>query len=214
MRGFRALPKNHAIDWRLFVDLEPLGWGDAADQNNPNTKKRTQRAYKIDTSLVNPLGNLPPDIAADPSALALRNLERGWRMRLPSGQAVAKAMGIKPLADSDILIGKFTGDPADTLVPIDHADFKGAFVGNCPLWTYVLAETIEKQITIETTEGVKQQTARLLGEVGGRIVAETMVGILLADSSSFLAQDPRWTPMPALTEAGVFGVRELIKAAL
>ena len=214
LRGFRALPKNHAIDWRLFVDLEPLGWGDAADQNNPNTKKRTQRAYKIDTSLVNPLGNLPPDIAADPSALALRNLERGWRMRLPSGQAVAKAMGIKPLADSDILIGKFTGDPADTLVPIDHADFKGAFVGNCPLWTYVLAETIEKQITIETTEGVKQQTARLLGEVGGRIVAETMVGILLADSSSFLAQDPRWTPMPALTEAGVFGVRELIKAAL
>ena len=36
-----------------------------------------------------------------------------------------------------------------------------------------------------------------LGPVGGRIVAETFVGLLLNDSYSFLSQDPTWTPRPA-----------------
>ena len=39
-------------------------------------------------------------------SLARRNLVRGWRMRLPSGQAVARAIGATPMLDEDILIGK------------------------------------------------------------------------------------------------------------
>ena len=134
-------------------------------------------------------------------------------MRLPSGQAVARAMGITPLTDDKIRIGKFTGDPADIVKTMDDATL-APFHGNCPLWTYVLAETVEKEISIPTNQGTKTQTARLLGEVGGRIVAETMVGILLADSSSFLAQDPLWTPNAAFLANGRFGLRELIGAAL
>lgn len=212
LRGFREFPAQWAIDWRFFMDLEVLDYGDANNAGDPRNKNRTQFAYKIDTSLVNPLGHLPKDIAADPHALATRNLERGWRMRLPSGQAVARAMGEVPLADADIKIGKFTGDPADALKPITA--FGAAFAGNCPLWTYVLAETVETAVTVKTTQGDQALKARLLGPVGGRIVAETMVGLLLADSSSFLAQDPLWRPDPDLMVAGRFGLRELIAAAL
>ena len=212
LRGFREFPSQWAIDWRFFIDLEQLDWGDPDNEADPRNKNRVQLAYKIDTSLVNPLGHLPSDIASHPHALALRNLERGWRMRLPSGQAVARAMGEIPLADADIGIGKFTGDPADTLTPI--VDIDQAFAGNCPLWTYILAETVAKAITVKTSQGDQSLEARQLGPVGGRIVAETMVGLMLYDSSSYLALDPRWTPDGDLVESGRFGLRELIKAAL
>jgi hypothetical protein len=210
LTGFREFPANWAIDWNLFIDLSPRDPGNEKDPNDPVNKTRLQFAYKIDTSLVNPLGNLPTSIAVNPNILAQRNLERGWRMRLPSGQDIARAMGIVPLTDDKILIGKFTGDPADILSSIDKVD--KAFVQNCPLWTYILAETVETEVTIKTTKGDKKMKTRRLGPVGGRIVAETFVGILLGDSSSFLAQDPLW--VPKLAANGVFGLRELIDTAL
>jgi hypothetical protein len=201
LTGFREFPNNWAIDWNLFIDLQP---------RDPADITRMQLAYKIDTSLVNPLGNLPPSVAVDPSILALRNLQRGWRLRLPNGQDVARAMGIKPLADEHIIIGKFTGDKADIIGPIDTID--PAFKENCPLWTYVLAETVETDVGIQTTKGEKKIKTRKLGPVGGRIVAETFVGLLLGDSSSYVAQDPLWTP--TLAVKGAFGLRELIATAL
>ena len=201
LTGFREFPNTWAIDWNLFIDLAP---------RDPDNTTRTQLAYKIDTSLVNPLGHLPPSIAVNPSILALRNLERGWRMRLPTGQDIAQAMGLEPLHDEQILIGKFTGDKADIVGTIDQID--PAFKNNCPLWTYVLAETVETDVTIKTTKGDKKIKTRKLGPVGGRIVAETFVGLLLGDSSSYLAQEPRWTP--TLAVKGVFGLREMIGTAL
>ncbi|WP_375391683.1 heme peroxidase family protein [uncultured Sphingomonas sp.] len=211
LKGFRQLPADWAIDWRFFIDLEQLDWGtEDPEVHDPRNNNRVQLAYKIDTSLVNPLGHLPSTIGADPDALALRNLERGWRMRLPSGQAVARAMGEVPLLDLAINIGKFTG--SDPLTPITEID--PVFADNCPLWTYVLAEAVKKPVPIMTSQGTKTCEARLLGPVGGRIVAETMVGLMLADSSSYVAQHPRWTPDAELMENGRFGLRELIKAAL
>jgi hypothetical protein len=201
LTGFREFPNTWAIDWNLFIDLQPRG---------PDDKTRTQLAYKIDTSLVNPLGNLPKSIATNSNILALRNLQRGWRMRLPSGQDIARAMGVPPLPDDQIIIGKFTGDKADIIGPISQVH--PGFEGTCPLWTYILAETVESELTIKTTKGDKKHKTRKLGPVGGRIVAETFVGILLGDSSSFLAQDLLWKPSLAVN--GVFGLRELILTAL
>ena len=201
LTGFREFPGSWAIDWNLFMDLQPRDPGDTT---------RTQLAYKIDTSIVNPLGTLPASVAVNPSSLAQRNLLRGWRMRLPTGQNVARAMGLRPLEDKEIVIGKFTGDPADIVGTIDQID--PAFIGNCPLWTYVLAETVETDVTLKTTKGDKQIKARKLGPVGGRIVAETFIGLLTGDSSSYLAQNPLWSP--GLAVKGVFGLRELISAAL
>ena len=201
LTGFRKFPDSWAIDWNLFIDLVP---------RDPTDTTRTQLAYKIDTSLVNPLGNLPPSVAVDPSILAQRNLERGWRMRLPSGQDVARAMGLVPLEDKDILIGKFTDNSADIVDPITSVD--PAFTGNCPLWTYILAETVETDVTIQTTKGEETIKTRKLGSVGGRIVAETIVGLLAYDSQSYVSQNPLWTPSQAMNDK--FGLREFIASAL
>ena len=216
LRGFKAPQPNWALDWRRFIDLAPLDYGtlvDNPDQNDPKNQNRLQLAYKIDTSLVNPLGVLPASIAINPSVLAQRNLERGWRMRLPNGQDIARAMGLVPLTDAEIKIGKFTGNKADILMTINKAGDGHAFVENCPLWTYVLAETVESTVTVKTLEGDKPIKTRKLGPVGGRIVAETFVGLLLADSSSYVNLDPLWEP-PTLKKERVFGLRELIRHAL
>lgn len=201
LTGFQEFPENWAFDWGLFIDLEP---------RDPDNATRTQLAYRIDTSLVNPLGDLPPSIATHPSSLALRNLQRGWRMRLPSAQDIARAMGLTPLSDDKILIGKFTGDPEDELKPI--LTVNAAFKDNCPLWTYVLAETVEVDVTVKTTKGDKKIKTRRLGPVGGRIVAETFAGLMIGDSNSYLNQNPLWKP--SLAVGGVFGLREFIATAL
>jgi len=215
LTGFDAFPSEWAIDWGRFIDLGPRPFGNGDDASNPGNPQRTQLAYKIDTSLVNPVGTLPGVVVSNPPvSLAERNLLRGWRMRLPSGQAVARAMGVHPLSDAHIKIGKFTGDPADTLVPIldiGGGAFSKAFADNCPLWTYVLAETEEVTIPFNTRDGLQQIKSRRLGPVGGRIVAETIVGILVGDSSSFLNQNPLWKPSEAVN--GQFGLREFIQFA-
>ena len=102
LTGFRAMNPAWGIDWGRFIDVDIRNY----DGTQEDQKKRLQFAYRIDTSLVNPLGDLPPAVASNPSSLAQRNLERAWRLGLPSGQSVAHAMRIKPLADRDIIIGK------------------------------------------------------------------------------------------------------------
>ncbi|HJY91679.1 MAG TPA: heme peroxidase family protein [Candidatus Acidoferrum sp.] len=219
LTGFHEFRSNWAIDWGRFMDLGPLDFGDENNPNDPGNSKRLQLAYRIDTSLVDPLGSLPNPPFAPPfslsggklTSLAQRNLMRGWRMRLPSGQAIARAMGIEPLKDANILVGKFTGDPADIKGSV--ASISAAFEDNCPLWTYVLAETKEVTVTIKTNQGDKPINTRKLGPVGGRIVAETFIGLMLSDSSSYFNQNPIWTPSKANAQ-GRFGLRELIKTAL
>src|SRR4029077_13678816 len=142
LTGFRAVVANRAIDWGRFIDVDTRIYDGTPDQN----KKRLQFAYRIDTSVVNPLSQLPAAVAANPSSLAQRNLERGWRLSLPSGQHVAHAMGVKPMDDKDILIGKGVDkqDPSDPpIVSIDTVD--SVFKNNCPLWTYILAEAMKNQ---------------------------------------------------------------------
>lgn len=82
LQGFQAFPRNWAIDWRLFFPRAGAP---------PTGPERVQPAYKIDTSLVNPLGSLPPEVVKDPPpSLAQRNLLRGWRMQLPSARRLPK----------------------------------------------------------------------------------------------------------------------------
>ena len=51
-----------------------------------------------------------------------------------------------------------------------------------------------------------------LGPVGGRIVAETFIGLMHGDSHSYLAQDPRWTP-ERIGLKGFKGMPDFIAAA-
>jgi hypothetical protein len=194
--GFRAFSSMWAIDWRLFFKM-----GDAPEHG----PQRVQPAYKIDTSLVNPLGTLPASVAVNPPSLPLRNLLRGWRMQLPSGQSVARAMGLKPIPDSELRVGKAT--EADTATNKKLVDISPHFKNNAPLWYYILAEAQQ--------EFKNNKTPIRLGPVGGRIVGEVFVGLLLADSHSFLRQDPTFKPLPALAEKnGEFKMAQLLKQAM
>ena len=194
LTGFREFPSIWAIDWSIFFDM-----GNKAPSTGVT---RLQKAYKIDTSLVSPLGALPASVAVNPSSLAARNLLRGLRMGLPSGQHVARAMGQTPLRDDQLMIGKATEDDLPVAKSITALPkFGGEFKGKAPLWYYILAEA-QQQFK-------KNDTPIHLGEVGGRIVTETFVGLMLGDSHSFLSQDPTWTP--ATTP---FLMSDLIKIAI
>ena len=116
LTGFRPMDPNRGIDWGRFIDVDVRAYdGDAAAQ-----QKRLQFAYRIDTALVNILGELPAEVAKNPSSLAARNLIRAWRLGLPSGQDVARAMKLPPLKDEEIRIGQGleSGLPAKTIADV------------------------------------------------------------------------------------------------
>src|SRR5207249_4765446 len=102
----------------------------------------THAPHKPDTSPASPLRLPPlPETGAGPASLARRNLLRSMQLGLPSGQDVARAMGVKPLRDDQILIGKAVepeaGQEAESQ-PI--TGIARSFAGKAPLWTYILAE--------------------------------------------------------------------------
>ena len=163
LTGFSPSPSTFGIDWNLFLPSQPGARG------------AFQPSYKIDGSLTHSLSLLPlPTTGIGPANLALRNLLRSQQLGLPSGQDVARALGITPLTDDRILVGAATGDPADqrTLTSVS-ADF----AGKAPLWVYVLAEAAAQT----------GSNAGRLGPVGGRLVAETIVGLLASDPTSVVA---------------------------
>jgi hypothetical protein len=153
--GFAA-PRRY-VGWQTFFDL-----GDGQVKNNK----------KIDTAISSVLFTLPvpaiaPHTQTAPLALPQRNLLRQLTWGLPSGQAVAHAMG------------------AEALIPADLADIAAVYApfgSATPLWYYILAEA-------KTAAGGLN-----LGPVGGRIVAETLIGLLRADPTSYLNVYPRFQP--------------------
>jgi Animal haem peroxidase len=183
LNGFRPLPPEWGFEWQFFFELG----------GNP-TNQPMQKAYRIDQQLVNPLGSLPAAVATNPSSLAQRNLLRGLRLGLPSGQTVARAMDVHPLADSDLRVGP-RGEAQRPL-----AEFGSDFRDNAPLWYYILREA-------EVFHDGNQ-----LGPVGGRIVAEVFVGILDNDRLSYQSVNPLWKPELASGD-GRFGMAELIRFA-
>jgi len=99
--GFRRLPARWTVQWNLFF---------AVDGSTP------QASQRIDTRVAEPLRKLPPGIDVPRRSLALLNLLRGRALGLPSGQAVARAMGT-PVADARLGLS-----------------------GEAPLWFWLLRE--------------------------------------------------------------------------
>lgn len=144
-----------------------------------------QFSRKLDPFLVEPLKNIPN--IPQPASLAVRNLLRGRSLGLPSGQRIARRMRFKPLSPAEISTG-LDGQVAQ----------KHNFHIESPLWYYILKEA---QI---------QQQGNRLGEVGSRILAEVFVGLLEADSSSFLASNPDWKPTLPAQVPGTFTMTDLL----
>lgn len=195
LTGFREFPAQWAIEWNLFFALGPAP---------RHGKRRRQPAYKIDSSLVDPLGSLPPQVASQVSSLAERNLLRGLRMGLPSGQDVARRMGVPVIPDDRLRVGKATEE--DAAANIHLVDISPKFRNKAPLWYYILAEAQQAF--------VNNQTPIRVGAVGGRIIGEVFVGLLLGDRHSFLNQAPLWQPIAEFTRDGEFGMAELIAQAM
>jgi Animal haem peroxidase len=151
---------------------------------DPNIQVNHSR--KLDASLVDPLKELPN--VPLPNSLAVRNLLRGRSMGLPSGQSVARLMRFKPILPAEIAQGK------DGAVAAKHN-----FHIESPLWYYILKE------------GQIQGKGLRLGQVGSRILAEVFVGLLEADSSSFLARNPDWKPTLPAKVNGTFTMADMLK---
>ena len=122
-------------------------------------------------------------------------------------------MHLTPLTDDQIIIGKAVdepgpGDPQTKIATIAN----GVFAGNCPLWAYILAEArqFKTDVTIAATGAPGPITTPQLGPVGGRIVAETFLGMMFGDNASVLSLDPHWAPV---TGAG-FALKDLVAYAL
>lgn len=208
--GFRPIPGGWAIDWEFFIDL---GAGVAPAVTTPldnPIERKPQMAYKIDTSLVSPLRHLPTRIASDPSSLALRNLERGNTFGLPSGQDMARALGVDPICDEKLTIGRATADGHRK--PL--TDISRSFAGKAPLWAYILSEA-----QVMSWKKAKRSTSRddipiKLGPVGSKIIADVFAALLIGDRTSYLYSDQPFKPIPKFTRNGEFGLAELINVAL
>jgi hypothetical protein len=145
-----------------------IGWQTFFDCGDGQVKNNK----KVDTTISSVLFTLPvpaiaPHTQTSPTVLPQRNLLRQLTWGLPSGQMVACAMRVEPLSRTDL-----------AAIAGVHAPF-GA---STPLWYYVLAEA--KVVA----DGLN------LGPVGGRIVTETLIGLLRADPNSYLSNDPGFTP--------------------
>ena len=148
-------------------------------------QRKPVASKRINPVLAEPLFDLPFVEPSPRASLAVRNLERGDAFGLPSGQAVACAMCLDPLSASDL--GNVAADGFDVATP---------------LWYYVLKEA-----------EVAGQGLRL-GPVGGRIVAEVLVGLLQGDRLSFVRADPKWTPASeGIGTDADFGMAELLEFA-
>jgi len=156
--GFRPVAPEHRVDARLMFGPD------------------AQPAKRMDGRLAASLIGLPLAITGAVNvdayhSLAARDLQRGEAIGLPSGEAVARSIGVEPLTREEAGLAAF------------------GWEGETPLWLYILREA-----------DVRGGGDRL-GEVGGRLVAEVLLGLLDADPESYRALDPLWQPtLPARGE--------------
>ncbi len=117
-------------------------------------------------------------------------------------------MGVPVLSDAEILIGQAVDRPDEPLKSVTSVS--PVFAGNCPLWPYILAEAMQHKakVKIPVKEDVLVATPQL-GPVGGRIVAEVIIGLAHLDKKS-LFHVSSWKPkLP-----GDYKLKDLVLYAL
>lgn len=178
-QGTDALPDNWIIEWEHFVDA-----------GQPFNKAR-----RFDTKLVEPLSFLKDTLGQplpDEARLAVRNLLRGYLLRMPTGQAVARALKVKALTKKEIEKAAANSEQLAVLQ-------KSGFNKRTPLWFYILAEADA------------QTNGKRLGEVGSILVTEVLIGLIRRSENSILAEK-NWKPTLGGT-AGEFNLDDLLKLA-
>jgi hypothetical protein len=176
--NFNSLPENWIIEWERF-------FGPAAGFN---------MARKFDTKLVEPLAHLTDTFGHDLSGifklLAVRNLLRGYLLRMPTGQSVATALGVVPLTSGQITAAAASAEQASALT-------ETGFDERTPLWYYILAEAAHVG-------------GNHLGPVGSLLVAETIIGLIRRSDDSIF--DGNFSPSLGSTP-GNFDMPDLLRLA-
>jgi hypothetical protein len=175
LAGFRPVPCDRTVDWSFLFDIPG--------------RAPAQRAKKIDGRLCGSLMRLPESITGEVAAdahrsLAVRDLQRGIAVGLPSGEAVARHIGATPLTAAE------TGLEAS------------GWDGETPLWYYVLKEAEARN------DGDR------LGPVGGRIVGEVLVGLIDHDPLSYRTNEPAWCPTLGARRPDWFALADLLAMAV
>jgi nucleoid-associated protein YgaU len=184
--GSDTLPDNWIIEWHRFVDTL--------------TRSRN-RARQIDTKLANLLSFLQDvqgvTLPDDQAKLAKRNLLRGYALRLPTGQAIARALGLGVLTPDAIKAAAASEEQARTLN-------SSGFLSRTPLWFYLLAEAKHR--------GPSGGKGQRLGKVGSTIVAEVLIGLARRSQDSILTT-PGWKPTIPAAHSGRFELADLLRFA-
>jgi hypothetical protein len=185
--SFDTLPDNWIIQWENFV-----GGG------------KFNRARRLDTQLVEPLFTLrnfdATPLPGEIARLAVRNLLRGYLLRMPTGQAVAKALKLKPLKPSEIEAVASTVKAApggEKQVDVIRA---AGFSQRTPLWYYILAEAAARA------------DGQHLGPVGSTLIAEVLIGLIRRSDDSIL-RTPGWKPTLPSAKKGTFTLADLLRLA-
>jgi hypothetical protein len=170
MRGMRPLPPGLHLDWHLFTPM-------------PNFNG-FQVTEKINPYLVQNLFQLPLD---NNDSLSRRNLVRGNVYQLPSGQSIAKFLGVPYLDNTNpdpnfhvniALEPNFAAenalDPAEVITPETLIFLNNTFGSETPLWFYTLREA--------EVFG----NGNCLGPVASRVVGEFFYSLLKKSNTSIL----------------------------
>ena len=183
--GSETLPSNWIIDWRRFYEIPHRPAPSPLVDGKPN------RTRKMDTSLAAVLGLLP-GLPAGLNSLAVRNLLRGSRLGLPSGQSIANKIDAE-MIDAQTMNNMLQAKGLDASAIEDSHLHE-----QTPLWFYILAEAEAMH------EGNR------LGPVGSHILAKTLVD-LIAHSQTSILRGAAWNPDPLLTNRdGVFDMAQLL----
>lgn len=147
---------------------------------------------------LNQMANEPPGMFR---RLATRNLRRGWSLNLPTAQALLDSLAARGVFLPRLSVDELTSAPTGTTVADEGFDTA------TPLWFYVLKEAEQRG------HGAR------LGPLGSRLVAETLVGLMVADPTSVWHRkteaDTSWAPdrvFPA-AQGPVRSLADLLRAA-
>ena len=174
LAGTRPVPAAYAVDWKHFFNIPG--------------QPPAQPSRRIRAGLAAALSSLPEAIVGktdvpEERSLAYRDLERGISCALPSGESIARALGLTPVSAEALGLQAL------------------GWAGETPLWYYVLQEASV------------QAGGEHLGDVGGRIVAEVLIGLLQADPAAYQNVSPDWRPTLPASREGEFTMADLLELA-
>jgi nucleoid-associated protein YgaU len=184
--GGDRLPENWIIQWDRFI-----GADGGLNKARRFDTKLSGGLFKLQT--VEGVTDDGGDPESDRPQLAIRNLLRGYALRMPTGQALAGKMHIRALTPNQIEAAAASKKQADKLR-------EAGFLDRTPLWYYLLAEAKH------------HAKGNRLGPLGSTLVAEVLIGLVRRSEDSIL-RSPGWKWTLPSSQPDRFVLADLLRFA-